>query len=212
MFNSYYVLDFCFKLFSEINLCRKDPKNYALKLDKHRQYIMKDTRNTNSMTGSPSKLPESPTKEGREKYIYQNKWINGPRVLLNHGESKLDEFIQFLQTMSPLPELTYNDKLCILKLNDIKSDSWHNKEDFSKLVKEKKNQLKTNNLNFLFDIGYNDVETCAMLMLIDDNKMFKGKRRDYLLDPKAKEIGICNKLDCRKNCAYILVLYSKDDK
>lgn len=122
---------------------------------------------------------------------------------------KLNEFISFLKTMVPVPALTFNENLCISKLNGIRSENWANKDEFSKLVKEKKKFLKNNNLNFFFDIGYKNAETSAMLQLVDDNKLFKGKRREYLLDENAKEIGIANKLEGRKNCAYLLTLFEK---
>jgi len=117
--------------------------------------------------------------------------------------TSLDSFIEILNKKDPLPPIEFNNTLCI-KVPVM--DKWFSKEEYGKLVKDKKKEMKTNNLKFHFDIGYNDVETSAVLQLIDDNKLFKGKRREYILDQSALQVGISNAVEGKKNCTYIVFL------
>ena len=183
------------KLFQEFNMCRTHPAVYADKIERHKQYIYE---NQLSETGNDF-----------AKYIYENTSLNGPKILLKDGPSKLIEFANILRNMEPLKEFKYNPDLCIPVQE---KNSWTKKEVFSKLVKNKKLELKTNNISFHFDVGYADAETTAVLQLIDDNVFFKGKRRQHILGEKHLEIGITNMIDGRKNCCYITLLHNNMDR
>lgn len=138
-------------------------------------------------------------------YIYENKEINGPKILLSIGWSKLSEFADYLKTMKPLNPLVFNQNLC-LKVPDSKAD-WANKEVFTKLIETKKKELNISlvKYNFHFDIGYLDAETSAILQLVDDNIGFNGSRRNNILKVDARQIGISNYVIGRKNCVYVLL-------
>ena len=119
------------------------------------------------------------------------------------------EFAKLLRKMEPLPPLKYNTDLCI-PVPD--KNNWVRKEFYTKLVKNKKAELKNNNVSFHFDVGYVDAETSAVMQLIDDNIFFKGKRRQHLLGEKVYEVGITNMTDGKKNCYYMTFLHSNDRK
>lgn len=173
-------------------MCRTKPRDYADKIKRHVQYISADVSDENS------------------KIIYENKDIKGPKVILKGGRKKLWDFIDLLRSMEPLNEIVYNPSLCIPIPE--KKELWTKKEIFAKLILNKKRELKTNNISFHFDIGYNDVETNAILQLIDDNIFFNGKRRINLLSEHTLEIGITNKVEGRKNCCYVAITHDLEVK
>jgi len=111
--------------------------------------------------------------------------------------------------MTPISKLDFNSSLC-LNIPEKKSD-WTNKELYSKLIEDKKDELNMSLIkyNFHFDIGYLDAETSAVLQLVDDNIGFKGSRRTNILNPEARQIGISNMVIGKKNCTYVLL--AKDE-
>jgi len=66
-------------------------------------------------------------------------------------------------------------------------------------------EKRTNNLFFIFDIGYYSAEISAMLQIVDDNVLFKGKRTGFILDKQISEIGVSCRLEDNKCCTYILL-------
>ena len=79
---------------------RTNPCQYADKVEYHLKFI---TENPKS---------EDP-KLALTKYCYENTDVNGPKVLLINGPSKLLEIVNILRSMEPLKEFKYNQKLCI---------------------------------------------------------------------------------------------------
>ncbi len=143
------------------------------------------------------------------KYYYKHSSVNGPKVLLNEGWSKLYEFVDYLKNMKPLLPLEYNKNLA-LEIPEEKQN-WTNKENFTKLIYEKKQLLNFPKYCFHFDIGYLNAEISAILQLVDDNTGFGGSRRKNILNPEVKQVGISNKLNGKKNCTYMLFIRSKGD-
>ncbi len=148
-----------------------------------------------NQTVSDSYIPGS-------NYYYLNENASGPKILLASGWSKISEFVEILKRMKPLKPLEYNPKLN-LKISSAKAD-WTNKEIFLKFISDKKEELKLNKINFHFDIGYLDAETCAVLQLVDDNLGFNGSRRKNILNSEVNQVGVSNVTSGLKNCTYVI--------
>jgi len=52
------------------------------------------------------------------------------------------------------------------------------------------------------DLGVSDPETCLLLQIVDDSP-FKGKRRDNILNPTMKSVGISFMKQKTKFCSYV---------
>jgi len=139
---------------------------------------------------------------GGSSYIYENKDLKGPKILLNQGWAKVSEFVSILKNTKPLKPLTFNSKLC-LDVPNSKSD-WTSKEIFMKLISNKKKELKINKISFHYDIGYKHAATSAFLQLVDDNIGFNGNRRNNILNPEVTQVGISNITIGIKTCTYVL--------
>ncbi len=157
---------------------------------KHMQFIKTNPSITENVQGN--------------NFIYEHAQIQGPKILLAQGWTKLSKFADILKKMSPLKPLEFNPNLCI-RVPENKAD-WSKKEAFMKLITEKKRELGVNKVAFHFEIGYISAEISALIQLVDDNNAFKGIRRKNILNEDAVQVGITNRVDGYKNCTYLLFL------
>ena len=153
--------DFSKYIFEHINQIRKNPKDFIDIIEKSKSCIIKDKH---------------------DRLIYKNKKV---KVALNQGLPIFDEAISVLEQTEPMNELIFNPNICIPlpdNENDIKSKEY---------LKEKKEEINQNIpiANYWRDI-INDAETSFILMIVDDTGNKSGKKRNDILNPDYKYIGI----------------------
>ena len=122
-------------------------------------------------------------KSRKGKYYYSGNKI---KVALKEGESAFNETIEFLKTCQPMNPLEFS--------KDLIPTPPQNEEEI-----EDRNYLKKNvelmilngkKINSYWRTLINDAEICFLLMIVDDNGDKKGMRRNDILNPKMKNIGI----------------------
>ena len=122
-------------------------------------------------------------KSRKGKYYYSGNKI---KVALKEGESAFNETIEFLKTCQPMNPLEFS--------KDLIPNPPQNEEEI-----EDRNYLKKNvelmilngkKINSYWRTLINDAEICFLLMIVDDNGDKKGMRRNDILNPKMKNIGI----------------------
>lgn len=121
-----------------------------------------------------------------EKIIFD---ANGTKVSLVRGEEAFKEVAQILSEMPPSAPLEYTEELVIPIPEDQKD--WKNNTLISQLLAKKKAEVisKYPECVFNMDLGVSDPEMSALLQVVDDSP-FKGKRRDNLLNPNNRFVGI----------------------
>lgn len=155
------------EIFREINNMRENPRDYIKVLKKAKQKKIGKNRD-----GSQT--------------IYRGK--NGAiKVALNKGEKAFDEAIKDLENTKPMEPLEFRDALTIPQ-----PDNEIDRKD-PLYLKKKVDELKRNDIPikaYWKDI-ISDFETCAILLLVDDNAEQKtGRRRKIILNPDIKYMGI----------------------
>ena len=154
--------NFCKYLLEQINKIRADPQSFIGVIEDAKDNIKK-------------------RKNG--KYYYNGNKI---KVALIEGESAFNETIYFLKSCKPMEPLTFSQSLIppIPQDEEEINDKNYLKKNVEKMLI---NGLRIN--SYWRDV-INDAEICFLLMIVDDNGDKKGMRRNDILNPKMKEIGI----------------------
>ena len=154
--------DFSKYIFEQINKIRKNPKDFIDIIEKSKSCITID-------------------KKGKLKYK------NKVKVALSEGLPIFNEAISFLEQCSSMEELIFNPNICIPipnNENDIKSKSY---------LTEKIEEI---NQNFPISSYWRDIitdpETSFILMIVDDTGKKNRMKRNDILNPDYKYIGICS--------------------
>jgi hypothetical protein len=107
-----------------------------------------------------------------------------------------------LLTTESAPPLEFREDLVILVPEDHKD--WKNNSLITQLLAKKKaeNGSKYPECSFNMDLGISDPETSLLLQIVDDSP-FKGKRRENILNPKNKYVGISFMKQKNKFCCYL---------
>ena len=134
------------------------------------------------------------------KIIYD---ANGAKVALVKGEEAFINVSNILKSISPLNELDLQSDLSIQIPEDQKE--WKNQKSITDLLTKIKIENANKYTEYLFniDLGVSDPETCLLLQIIDDSP-FKGKRRENLLNPNMRYIGINSIKQKSKFCTYLI--------
>jgi len=191
---------FVTNLLNEINECRVNPKLYAMKIKQHKQYIIKNESIDKSDVNDKKKdylfLYDNPTATGENGH-------HNIKISLSEGKKKFKECIDYLNTLQPLPPLEFCEELCIKVPED--ENKWLNKDSLADLLGEKKVEMaeRYNSYRFHFDVGAINSEVSAIIQIVDDNKSFKGNRRENILNESITSVGISNFI-CKRNCVYLL--------
>ena len=111
------------------------------------------------------------------------------KVALYRGKEAFIEAINKLKNTESMPPLRYNPQLCIpLPENEMEL----NDQNF---LKEQVEKIKQRNTNI--EIYFKDLikipEVSVLLMIVDDNSKNTSKKRDTLLNPNFKFIGVNSK-------------------
>ena len=127
-------------------------------------------------------------KDNIKKSKNGNFYYNGNKikVALVEGESAFNEAIEFLKSCKPMEPLIFSKNLIPLipqNKEELQSKSYLRKS----IDKMMCDGIRVN--SYWRDI-INDAEICFLLMIVDDNGDKKGMRRNDILSPNMKEIGI----------------------
>lgn len=153
--------NFCRYLFDQINRLRSNPRSFIGEIEDAKANIVRD-------------------KHGR--IIYKNKI----RVALAEGENVFDEAIEFLNKCQPMEKLIFSPLITVpppMNLAEIKD-----RTDMRRKVEQMVNDgvpIKA----FWRDI-IKDPKISFLLMIIDDTGTKRGLRRQDILDPDMRYIGI----------------------
>ena len=127
-------------------------------------------------------------KDNIKKSKNGNFYYNGNKikVALVEGESAFNEAIEFLKSCKPMEPLVFSKNLIPpipQNKEELQSKSYLRKS----IDKMMCDGIRVN--SYWRDI-INDAEICFLLMIVDDNGDKKGMRRNDILSPNMKEIGI----------------------
>ena len=160
-----------------INKIRSDPKSYSEIIEDSIQNIIEIQSD----------------EENAPKFIYRKK----VKVALARGEPAFTEAAEELKNLKPLPSLELKDEICLSlpeKEEDIKDSSYLREQ--VKLLRE------TTNVDVFFKDLIKIPEVSALLMIVDDSTKSPGKKRQAVLNPEYKFIGISSKFIGKNFVAY----------
>ncbi len=161
-----------------INIIRTQPQLYAEKVDYAVRYIKIENQIINDkITGQ---------KQTIEKPIFKKK----VKVALNKGESVFYETSKRLREMISIPPLEMNNNL-LINLPNTKKEIYDNKY----LIKQAEKIKQKTSLEFFYKDLIKDPNISALLMVVDDTEKNEFKKRDIILNPDLRYVGI--------NCRYI---------
>ena len=158
--------------------------NSKLKLS---EYVKKVFFLINKIRTDPSKFVDVVVgsqkfiKEIGERKIFDHKL----KVALNEGQKMFDDCAEYLKNLSPMAELIFNDDIvleCPKEANNIKDINF-----FKQKVNEKSEQQK---LKAYFKDSIKEPDISVLLMIVDDSQKNPRKKRQAVLNPNYKFIGI----------------------
>ena len=149
-------------LLEQINKIRADPQSFIRVIEDAKDNIKK-------------------RKSG--KYYYNGNKI---KVALIEGESAFNEALDFLKSCQPMEPLTFSQTL--IPPPPQSEEEIEDKNYLKKCVE--KMLINGITINSYWRDVINDAEICFLLMIVDDNGIKKGMRRNDILNPDIKEIGI----------------------
>ena len=156
--------DFSQYIFNHINKIRENPQSFISNIEKAKPYILYNKS---------------------KKLIYKK----NVKVALSEGIPAFQEAISILKICKPMNKLIFEPKLMV-KLPD-NEDDIIDKEYFKYEIRKMISEgipIKS----YWRDI-INDPETSFLMMIVDDTGKKSGMKRNDILDPNMKYIGICSK-------------------
>lgn len=169
--------DYPEKMLELINKIRKDPKNYAEIIEDSIQNI----------------LEIQSDEENSPKFIFKKK----VKVALARGEPAFTEAAEQLRNTKPLRPLKLKNEICIT-LPDNEEDN----KDSSYLREQVKIIRENTNIDVFFKDLIKIPEVSVLLMIVDDSTKSPGKKRQAVLNPDYKYIGITSKFIGKTFVAY----------
>ena len=156
--------DFSQYIFNHINKIRENPQSFISNIEEAKPYILYNKS---------------------KKLIYKK----NVKVALSEGIPAFQEAISILKICKPMNKLIFEPKLMV-KLPD-NEDDIIDKEYFKYEIRKMISEgipIKS----YWRDI-INDPETSFLMMIVDDTGKKSGMKRNDILDPNMKYIGICSK-------------------
>ena len=154
------ISEYVKKVFCLINKVRLNPLEFVAAIEQAEKYI----------------------KEINGKKIFDN---NNIKVSLNEGKKMFQDCADYLRNLQPMEELNFCDQIVIECPKDEKSIRDINY--FKEKLFEKKEKF---GIEAYFKDSIRIPEISVLLMLIDDSTRNPKKKRETLLNPKYKFIGI----------------------
>lgn len=158
--SKYPITNYVKKAFYLINQIRTNPSEFISVIEQAEKYI----------------------KEQNGRKIFED---NGLKILLHEGKSMFKDCIEYLKTLNPMEELNFCDDIVIqcpteeVKIKD--------KNIFKENVLTKKKQC---GIVAYFRDAICIPEISVLLMIVDDSIKNPKKKRETLLNPNYKLIGI----------------------
>ena len=150
-------------IFNYINKLRKNPKKIANIIEENKKFIIIDENNK----------------------IYFKK--NSIKYKLEKGYQTFDETIKILNNLENMKQLIYNKNITI-KTPDNEDEINNNCDYLKNQIEELQN--KGNHISsYWFEI-IKDPEISFLMMVVDDNHIKSGLKRNDLINPDIKYIGI----------------------
>ena len=149
-------------LLEQINKIRADPQSFIGIIEDAKDNIKKDRHG---------------------KYYYNGNKI---KVALREGESAFDETIEFLKSCQPMNPLNFSQEL--IPTPPKNEDEVQDRNYLRKRVQEM--MYKGIRINSYWRDVIKDAEICFLLMIVDDNGSNKGLKRNDILCPGMKNIGV----------------------
>ena len=110
------------------------------------------------------------------------------KVNLYKGEESFREAAEILKNTKSMEKLKFNKDI-VIPLPDKKEDIMN-----SIFIKNKVNEIRLHsNINVYFKEYIKNPEIAVLLMIVDDTEIMNGKKRECLLNPQLKYIGIDSK-------------------
>lgn len=161
------------RAFELINKIRLNPSEYSQTvLDNINNIITETHRVVNKETG---------IEESKQTIIFKKK----VKVNLFKGEESFEKAAKILKNTPPMEKLKFN--------KDIVIPLPKNEDDIinSSFIKSKANEVRSrSNINVYFKEYIKNPEIAVLLMIVDDSENLNGKKRECLLNPNLKYIGI----------------------
>ena len=164
------------RVFDLINQIRLNPSEYS-------QTILNNLDNIKIEThGVINK--ESGIVENKQIFVFKKK----VKVNLYKGEESFREAAEILKNMSSMGKLIFNKDI-VIPLPESDEDIIN-----SSFIKKKANEIRSHsNINVYFKEYIKNPEIAVLLMIVDDKEVMNGKKRECLLNPNFKYIGIDSK-------------------
>lgn len=174
------------RVFELINQIRLNPSEYSQTILDNINYVITETRGiVNKETG---------IEEKKQINVFKKK----VKVNVYKGKESFREAAEILKKTPPMEKLQFNKDIAI-PLPD-------NEEDIinSSFIKSKVNEIRKHfNINIYFKEYIKNPEIAVLLMIVDDSENFRGKKRECLLNPNLKYIGIDSKFIGTKFIAHL---------
>ena len=164
------------RVFELINQIRLNPPEYSKTILDNIDNIITETHRTINK--------ESGVVEKNQVKVFKKK----VKVNLYKGEESFKEAAEILKNTSSMEKFIFNKDI-VIPLPD-------NEEDIvdSTFIKNKANEIRLNsNINIYFKEYIKNPEIAVLLMIVDDTENMNGKKRECLLNPNLKFIGIDSK-------------------
>jgi hypothetical protein len=164
------------RVFELINQIRINPSEYSQTvLDNINNIIIENHKIINKETG---------IEENKQEIVFKKK----VKVNLYKGEESFREAVNALNRTPSMQKLKFNKDIVIPLPN--------NEQDIinSDFIKSKANEIRQfSNINIYFKEYIKNPEVAVLLMIVDDTEIMSGKKRECLLNPHLKYIGIDSK-------------------
>ena len=161
------------RVFELINKIRLNPPEYSkVILDNIKNIIYETHLVKNEETGED---------EDKRLCIFKKK----VKVTLNKGEESFQEAAKILENTASLDKFIFKDKI-VLPLPKTEEELMNHK-----FINNKANEImKKTKINFFFQEYIKNPEVAVLMMIVDDNKNMNGTKRNNILNPELKFIGI----------------------
>ena len=164
------------KIFELINKIRQNPSEYSKYVLESIKYInIENKEELNEITDM---------KEIKQIIVFKKK----VKIRLNKGEESFLEAARYLQNLSPMEPLIFNENI-VVPIFDSENINYNN-------------IIKNKNINLFFKGNIKNPEIALLLMIVDDNASSEKKKRNALLNNDFKYIGIDSKFIDNKFLAH----------
>ena len=164
------------RVYELINQIRLNPPKYSQTiLDNIKNIILENHQEINKETGEM---------EDNQIIIFKKK----VKVNLYKGEESFREAAEILKNTKSMEKLKFNKDI-VIPLPDKEEDIIN-----STFIRNKANEIRLHsNINVYFKEYIKNPEIAVLLMIVDDTEIMSGKKRECLLNPHLKYIGIDSK-------------------